>query len=341
MDALQFYRRLHDATRDLIPRQACVACAVSGGADSMALLHGLHEVNQRQGRDWQLHVAHLNHGLRAEAEADAHFVDQAAKNLGILCTIKTIDVAALARQNRQTVEEAGRLLRYEFFEEVATAIGAKIVALGHHADDQAETVLHRIARGTGIHGLAGMPPRRAIRAGSEIEIVRPLLGMRRSELRAYLAEQQIPYRHDPTNDDADAATRNQIRNRLIPLLRELVNPEIETALIRLAAHAERTSDAVRTFAEEALNRLQIRREARSITLSAQALAVLPRAVQTEVLMLALLRLDAPLQAIDFERIDAAADIAGSQSRNRRVELPGGVTVEHCAGELNISRGPAK
>ena len=341
MDPRDFYNCLSDAAAELIPPGAGVVCAVSGGADSIAMLHGLDAVNRRLARSWRLHAAHLNHGLRAEAAADAAFVAKMAESLGLPCTIKAIDVAALARQNRQTVEEAGRRLRYEFFEEAATAVGAKIVALGHHADDQAETVLHRIARGTGIHGLAGMPRRRAIRAGSGIDIVRPMLGLRRSELRAYLDEQRIPYRHDATNDDTNAATRNQIRHRLIPLLRELVNPEIETALIRLAAHAERTRDAIRSFAEDALNRLQIRRDGQSITLSAEALAALPRAVQTEVLMLALMRLDAPLQAVDFERIDAAVDIAGSQSRNRRVELPGGVLVEHCAGELSISRGPAR
>jgi tRNA(Ile)-lysidine synthase len=336
MNPQAFHNHLSAATEELIPPGSGVVCAVSGGADSMALLHGLHTVNHRRVRNWRLHVVHLNHGLRVEAESDARFVAEAASTLELAYTIKAVDAAAIARQRGLTIEEAGRRLRYEFFEEAAFAVGAKIVALGHHADDQAETVLHRIARGTGIHGLAGMQVRRPIRGGSEIDIVRPLLGMRRSELRAYLDECRIAHRHDATNDDADAATRNQIRHRLMPLLRELVNPEAESALIRLAAHARRTSDAIRAFAEEGLNRLQIRRDEHSVTLSSPALAALPRAVQTEVIMLVLLRLDAPLQAIDFERIDAAAEIAGMQSQPRRVELPGGVVVEHRGAELRIS-----
>jgi tRNA(Ile)-lysidine synthase len=337
MDAREFQNRLFAAAEELIPPGAGLVCAVSGGADSMALLYGLHAANRPRLGEWRLHVAHLNHGLRAEAEADAQFVAASATTLGLACTIKAVDAAAVARQRGLTVEEAGRRLRYEFFEEVAEAIGARAVALAHHADDQAETVLHRIARGTGIHGLAGMQRRRSIRAGSEIAIVRPLLELRRSDLRAYLEERGITFRHDVTNDDAHAATRNRIRHQLMPLLRKLINPQVESALIRLAAHAERTSDAVRTFAEQALNRLQIRRDAQSVTLSAPTLAALPRAVQTEVIMLALLRLDASLQAIDFDRLDAAADIAGRQNRHRCVELPGGVVVEHRGAELCISR----
>ncbi|HVP11030.1 MAG TPA: tRNA lysidine(34) synthetase TilS [Phycisphaerae bacterium] len=337
MDLRAFHNHLFAAAAELMPPGSGVVVAVSGGADSTALLHGLNAVNQQHNRQWRLHVAHLNHGLRADADADARFVVETARDLGLPSSINKVDAAAIARQRNLTVEEAGRRLRYEFFEEVASAVGAKTVALGHHADDQAETVLHRIARGTGIHGLAGMQTRRPIRAGSEIDVVRPLLGMRRADLRAYLSERHIAFCHDVTNDDAGAATRNQIRHRLMPILRELVNPEIESALIRLAEHAGRTSEAIRTFAEEALNRLQIRRQEQSITLSAEALAALPRAVQTEVIMLVLLRLGAPLQAIDFERIDATADILGKQSRHRRVELPGGVIAEHRGAEFCISR----
>jgi tRNA(Ile)-lysidine synthase len=335
MDPRQFHGRLFDAVRHLIPPGAGVVCGVSGGPDSMALLHALFAVNAQRKRGWQLYAAHLNHGLRPEAEADARFVAKAAARLGLTCDVQSVDVAASAKGSNQGVEETGRRRRYEYLEEVAIKKAATVVAVGHHADDQAETVLHHVIRGTGLRGLSGMPSCRPIREGSDIQLVRPLLGLRRDELRAYLDGQSIAYREDLSNFDPAVATRNAIRHQVMPLLRELVNPQAATALLRLAAQAERVRKAIAGYAEEALNQLQIRRGEGSVVLAADALARLPMAVQTEIVVVVLRRLGASLQAVDFERIEAAVaqgDVAG---RGRRVELPGGVVVERRGRELSI------
>ena len=333
MDARLFHERLFDAAGELIPPGSGVVCGVSGGPDSMAMLHGLHAVNGLWDRRWTMHVAHLDHGLRDDSATDAAFVRDSAAALGLDCTVKRADVARAAQGAGETVEETGRRVRYEFLEQLATSIGAGVVAAGHQADDQAETVLHHIARGTGLHGLAGMPRRRAIREGSEVELVRPLLGFRRAELCAYLDQRGHASRHDPTNADADAATRNRIRHQVLPLLEEWVNPEITTALLRLSAQAGRVHEAIRFVAAKALNRAQIRRDEGEVVLSAELVAAWPQAIRTEVVLMVLRRLRVSLKAIGSERIEAAAEAACGDGKRRLIELPGGVIVERRGAEL--------
>lgn len=337
MDPRQLHRRMFEAARELIPAGSCAVVAVSGGPDSMALLHGLAAVNAMRRCDWRLHVGHVDHGLRPDSGDDASFVAAAAASLSLPCTIERADVAETARRTRQTVEEAGRRERYRLLEEIAAACGARIVAVGHQADDQAETVLHRIARGTGLRGLGGMRRRRPIRDGGEIELVRPLLGFRRAELRAYLDQQALACRHDSTNDDPGGATRNLIRQQVLPLLAKSVNPEIATALTRLADQSQGVQEAMSLLAEEALNRLRIRHDEQGVVLSAEGFSILPWAMRTEVVMLVLRKSGVALQAIDFERIKAAAEAAdGSKDRPRLIELPGGATVERRGAEVRIA-----
>ena len=203
------------AERMLKPDDAVVV-GVSGGADSTALLHLLLELNQttewrREASDLspvsersrscclplRLHVAHLNHRLRGdESEQDAAFVQAAADSLSLPCTVDSRDVRVrqealeppgegFTRAGLQSgsVEEVARRERYAFFERVCLQIGAKIVAVGHHADDNAETILHRILRGTGVRGLAGIPRSRVLSPHSNIRLIRPLLGVTRAALR--------------------------------------------------------------------------------------------------------------------------------------------------------------
>ena len=184
-----------------------VVVAVSGGCDSVALLRAMAAL--KAGGEGRLCAAHLNHQLRPDAETDERFVVELCGRLGVPCEVGRMDVGRLAAQAGEGLEAAARKARYRFLKQTAGRLGARFVATAHTADDQAETILHRIVRGTGIRGLAGMA--RARRLG-HATLVRPLLGVRRAELQAYLDAIGQPCRHDPSNLDP-RFTRNRIRLR--------------------------------------------------------------------------------------------------------------------------------
>ena len=218
-----------------------IVAAVSGGCDSVALLRALTAV--KTGGQGRVSVAHLNHRLRPEADDDERFVVELCGRLGVICEVGHVDVAGAAAEAGEGLEAAARRCRYRFLQEAAGRLGARFVVTAHTADDQAETILHRIVRGTGIRGLAGMA---RVRTLGHAALVRPLLGIRRAELVAYLDELGQPYRHDSSNADR-RFTRNRIRLELLPRLRERFNPEIEEALLRLgtlAGEAQAEIDAL-------------------------------------------------------------------------------------------------
>ncbi len=217
----------HGADALAIPDGAPLVLAVSGGPDSVALLHGARTLVPTRG--WQLVVGHLDHGLRPDSAADATFVTDAADALGLPWRLRRTDVAADAAERGVGIEEAGRASRYAFLEEVAADLGPDaLIATAHTADDQAETVLFNLARGTGLHGLRGIAARRG-------RVVRPLLHARRAELRAALDEAGLRYRLDPTNDDR-SRSRARIRAEVLPAL-EALNPAAVEAIVRFASLA--------------------------------------------------------------------------------------------------------
>jgi tRNA(Ile)-lysidine synthase len=208
-----------------------VVVAVSGGADSMALLAALWELSERL--DVSLEVATVDHGLRASARAEGELVRARAGALGLQWHGLTVDVAE-ARRGRASLQDAARRVRLAALQDLAQRVGASRVALGHQADDQAETVLFRIVRGTGLAGLAGIPYRRGL-------FIRPLLDVTRAEIARYLKRRSLPFVEDPSNADPRFA-RSRIRHQLLPLLaRE--NPRVREALVGLAAAARERSGA--------------------------------------------------------------------------------------------------
>jgi tRNA(Ile)-lysidine synthase len=210
-----------------------IVVAVSGGPDSTALLHVLHRLCPA--RNLALHVAHVHHGLRgAEADEDAAFVQKTASDLGLPHETLRVDVRRRAQQDRSSLAVAARAARYEALEAVRVRCGASCVATAHTMDDQAETVLMRLIRGTGPAGLAGIPSRRGT-------IVRPLLSVRRASLAVYLGARGISFRIDSSNADLRQA-RNRIRGELLPLLCSY-NPRIVPALARLADMAREEETA--------------------------------------------------------------------------------------------------
>ena len=327
MDTRLFHKRLSESTIALIPERTAIVCAVSGGLDSMALLHGLIAVNQIHDRQWNLRIAHLDHRLRNDSAADADFVAQQAKQLYLPCDVEIADVQSHAEESGETLEEAARRIRYAFLTSIAERCGAQLIATAHHADDQAETVLYRLLRGTSLRGLAGMPPCRPIHTEGNVKLVRPLLAFTRQELAAYVEVQGIAFRHDASNDDVQAATRNRIRHELLPLLREKFNPDIIAAINRLALHARRADDAFQLMAADALKHASVQESTGQIRISAAFLQQLPAAVQSQLVMMCLHRMDTPLGDISLERIDAILALISGDGHRRLIELPKGTTVK--------------
>ena len=229
----------NERVRALLPPGSRVLCAVSGGSDSICLLHLL----WTKRADWRLEIfaAHYEHGLRGEDSLrDAAFVERFCRERGIPCTVEHGDAAAWAAERRLGIEEAARELRYAFLERTADALGCDRIATAHNADDNAETLLLNLIRGSGLRGLGGIPPRRG-------RIVRPLLEVPREEIAAYLRENELPHAEDLSNED-ERFRRNLVRRRLMPLIREM-NPAFVRAAGNTAALARQDEDCLTALAE--------------------------------------------------------------------------------------------
>ncbi len=303
-----------------------VVVAVSGGSDSVALLHLLAAHNAGRAAPHPLHGVHLNHRLRGEAsDQDAEYVRQLCRSINISCTIESCDVAALASAEGLSLEEAGRKRRFELFERVCLTVGAKVVALAHHADDNAETVLHRIVRGTGLRGLAGIAPVRPLRRGGDIRVIRPLLQVRRQEIEAYLADRSISAREDASNQ-LTTHTRNRVRHEVLPLLRERFNPQVVEALLRLADQAAGLEAYLSETGERMLESMIVDRLDGQIVLHGPSLARKPQVIATQLVRQAITRLGAPEGDLSRRHLLAVVELAGRSEGSKTIDLPGGLRV---------------
>lgn len=232
---------------NMIEKGDKVLAAVSGGADSVCMLHILNRIKTDLG--FELACAHVNHGLRGdEADHDEQFVRDFCKELGVAFYSKSFDVAAAAAEKKQTLEEAGRYVRYSFFDELKVKHGFNKIATAHNKNDKAETVLMRIIRGTGIDGLGGISYVR------EDGVIRPVLDISRTEIEEYCRVYNLEFCTDATNADNDY-TRNKIRNQLIPYLEREFNTGIIDSLVRLSANAEDDSRFLNGYAKRLFERL--------------------------------------------------------------------------------------
>lgn len=322
--------------KKLFSANAAIVVGVSGGADSMGLLHALVTLNNRPGFQFTLHIAHLNHQLRGEAaDADAAFVQAAADRYGLPCTIEVVDVAAMAKEQKVSVEEAARHERYRFFERVCRRCEAECVALGHHADDNVETILHRILRGTGLRGLAGIPRSRHLCAGSEVRLVRPFLEYKRQTIIDFNNAHAVPYQEDATNA-SDEPLRNRLRNTILPLLAEQVNPQVGEALLRLSEQARWVNEYVDATARSAFEPLIIEHTDQELSLNAPALARKSRIVRAELVRRAIASFELGEQDISFGHLSAVVDLLADQASGKQLHLPGGMTVSKLYDRLIFS-----
>ena len=298
-----------------------ILVAVSGGADSVALLHLLLELAP----EWRLrlHVLHVDHQLRAESAADAGFVQALCARLGV-----PVEVATVAVDRRGSLEASARAARYAVLEACADRVGADRIAVGHTADDQAETVLMRLLQGAGVRGVAGIPPVRG-------RIIRPLIEVRRSALETELSHAGLSWVDDATNRDPKFL-RNRIRLELLPLLADSYNPDVAASLARLASVARETVTALERTAAAELDRLATWSDG-AVAVRLDVLRALPRPVAAEVLRQAAARLGsrAPLRAWAHRGL---ARVLAVPAPRRPFRL-GGVTVEVSGPLARLATAP--
>ncbi len=242
-----------------------VLLAVSGGADSVALARAMAAI--RTHRTGRLAVAHFNHRLRgADSEADEAFVVALARQLSLECVSGSANVAAAKGEG---LEAAARAARYAFLQQTAEARGDRYVVTAHTADDQAETVLHHILRGTGLAGVAGMSRTRLL--GNAVTLMRPMLEIRRQEVLDYLTSLGQPYREDASNRDL-RFTRNRIRHELLPQITRDYAPGVVESLLRLSTLAADAQRLIETAAGELLDRAVVETSGACVTLDCSVLA---------------------------------------------------------------------
>jgi len=285
-------------TKGLISPGGRVIVGVSGGADSVALLHALCQLAKDKNRNYEIIAAHANHGLRDEAAADAEFVQKLSQQLGVQCVVEDLDVTTRAAKDKQGTEHAARTLRYEFFRRLALKLNAQTVALAHHADDNVETILFRILRGTGLRGAGGMSASREL-GDSGVRIVRPLLEIRRNEIIAYCHDTKLAWCEDHTNLDT-TYRRNFLRHELLPLIRQRLNSDTDAAILRLGALAAQTETYLTAQAEKLLSQSISHEQADRILIDTTIFATDDPIVRQTAIRLVLERLGAPQREVDLE-----------------------------------------
>ena len=315
-----------------------IVAAVSGGADSMALLRALDELLKSPVIELKVIVAHLNHGLRGErGEEDACWVEEQAKCLGYEVVVGGIKVGERALSEGDNVEQAARRARYEFLAGTARNLGACAVLTAHTLDDQAETVLLRLLRGSGAEGLGGMRPARPLDAGGEVHLMRPLLTWaRRAETEEFCRERGVEFRVDEMNRDERFA-RVRVRRSLIPLL-ETFNPRVVETLARTAGLLREDAAALESEAAELLCGAYRNEKAETASipsLRVEALDGASVAVRRRAIRQWINRARGSLRRIELVHVAAVEKLMASERGGRIAELPGGAFVERRRGLLSF------
>ena len=303
---------------DMLQPEDTVLVAVSGGADSVALVHILQTLAPFY--SIRLGIAHLDHGLRGnDAERDARFVADLADEFNLQCHIKKVDVERYRHRRKLSLEEAGRRVRYEFYESTAIRHGYSKIALGHHADDNAESVLMFLIRGSGPTGMSGIPPIR------NNKIIRPLIRLTRHQTKEYLDEKSLAHISDSSNLD-NRFLRNRIRNQLIPELKEAYNPGIIRNLNRLADIFRKEKEWLESIIEPIFKQVVTLSDREGIELSRAAFGEFPEAVQRRVVRKAIAAVKGDLRRISFSHIDAVIRLAISGPKRGALDLPDRIKV---------------
>lgn len=299
-----------------------ILAAVSGGVDSVTLLRLLCETGIR------VEAAHVDHGLRADSAKDAEFVRELAAKLGVPFHLLTLTREDFPKS--VNVQAAGRELRRRFLENTRAERGLDAIALAHHADDQAETVLFRLLRGAGPRGVCGMSP-------WEPPYLRPLLFVKRSEIEGYAAENDISFREDPTNR-TPRYSRNRIRRELLPLARDIC-PGADSAILRYSALARRDEEFLTTLALGEFEKLA-KREPEGYSFSTPDLAALPLPVRSRLYLAAFRSLEEDTSLLSSGHLEELESLLEEGKPYRRAPVPGGAVFARSYGRFWVLKKTA-
>lgn len=305
----------------------CIVVAVSGGPDSVALLHVLHEIATRH-TPLRLVCAHAHHGFRAESDAEAQLVRELAESLGLPFEIAHLDIPSYMEESGKGGQEAAREKRYDFLLRTARTYGARSVALAHHADDQAETVMMKLLRGSGLSGLSGIRPKRTEK---KVELIRPFLRINKADLLELCRLCGFPYAVDNSNLQTKYR-RNAIRLEVLPFL-EQYNRQFSSNLNQLADIASHEDDYMELEAERAFRELVTENDGR-LAFDAPSFLALHVALQRRLIKLILNYLPSKQEVADFVKIESVRQgILNDQRSSWRLSLGGGITCIREYGEI--------
>jgi len=320
-----------------LPTNETIIVAVSGGADSTSLLLALDELNKAQRTSLTIVVAHLDHGIRSNSKEDARRVRNLAKQLGLRSVIGHADAVGEANSTAQNLEQVARSLRYEFLERTAKRLRSRFVLTGHTMDDQAETVLFRLIRGSAGEGLSGMDALRLLSKGSRVTLVRPLLWARRYQTEDYCHARRTDFLHDEMNDDERFA-RVKIRKQVLPLLQQ-VNRKVVEALSRTASLLKEDGSLLLNQADlllgEAIDAGYINLETNTPYLRVDVLRDAPPALRRRALRQWISHGRGDSRRLEMVHLLAVEKLLVGTKGGRMVELPNGARVRRKRGWLEL------
>ncbi len=303
-----------------------IIVAVSGGPDSLCLLDIFNRIRQRL--KLSLIVAHVNHGIRIkESEVEARFVRLKSFRMNLPFEQLSVSIPTIAQKKGLSVEQVGRSVRYSFFKNLLKKYQAHRIALGHHADDQVETILMRLIRGSGMHGLRGIPAKRA-------EFIRPLIECNRQEIEAYCQRKKITYCIDSSNKEP-MYLRNKIRHQLLPLLTEEYNPSIRNHLLQLQTIVQDELNYWEEKTEQYYLKATIKKHSSGIVLDIKHLIEWPVALQRRIIRKGLGHLKGYLADIQFNHVESIRELCMLNRGERYLDLPGNIRVRKSYQTLEI------
>jgi tRNA(Ile)-lysidine synthase len=324
-----FFKKNEQVLKDLIAPGDKILVGVSGGADSIALLHVLHYFSKIQ--NYSLIVVHINHMARGkDSEADANFVENIAEKLKLPFYLKKIDVGVERLQLKTSFQDAARIIRYQFFEEILHTTGGNKVALGHSADDQAETILMNVIRGTGLKGLTGIPQVRGY-------IIRPFLETHRKDLDIYLEENNISFKDDSSNLDKKYL-RNRIRHELIPHL-ETFNPGIKKCLEEMSGIAREEDSLLSQMVRDIFKQKSrfLEGNKKDIVWGIDDFQSYPIALRKRLVREIFCSITGDMQAITAHHVQQIISLLNSPKPGKSLNIPQGVTVTCRYGSVLFSK----